>query len=204
MADSRDEATVPRAMTGEGGDHRRSVIDTLSLAFEGDPAMMFLKPDAAARRRMLPRFFSHMRREDLLVGAVETSAGGEVAALWRAPGHHKDEPLGSLRTTLAFLRILGFATSRGMTIGASMAKHHPQIPHWYLRFLGVRPEAQGKGWGGVALRHGIARAEADGLPIYLETATPNNVGLYQRFGFAITQEWDLPGGGPHFWGMMRG
>lgn len=191
-------------MIEDEGSHRQSVIDTLSLAFANDPAMTYLKPDVAARCRMLPHFFRHMRREDRLVGSVETSTGGEVAALWRTPGHHKTEPLGSLRTTLAFLRILGFATPRGMAVGASMARHHPQYPHWYLRFLGVRPEAQGKGWGGVALRHGIARAENDGLPIYLETATRDNVGLYQRFGFAITQEWDVPRGGPHFWGMTRG
>jgi ribosomal protein S18 acetylase RimI-like enzyme len=196
-------ATGQRMMIADQGEHSRNIIDTLSRAFVDDPGLSFLKPDPVARRAMLPAFFTHMRREDLLVGKVETSPGGEVAALWRAPGHHKDEPLGSFRTSLAFLRILGLATPRGITVGASMAKHHPQAPHWYLRFLGVRPEAQGKGWGGVALRHGIARAEADGLPIYLETATPENVGLYRRFGFAITQEWDVPSGGPHFWGMMR-
>ncbi len=183
---------------------RGAAIDTLSRAFADDPALAFFKPDPTARRRMMPRFFAHMVREDAIAGRVEASLSAEVAALWRAPGRHKEEPLGALRTSLAFLRILGSATSRGMAVGASMAKHHPQEPHWYLRFLGVRPEAQGKGWGGVALRHGIARAEADGVPIYLETATPENVGLYQRFGFVIRQEWDVPGGGPHFWGMMRG
>ena len=47
------------------------------------------------------------------------------------------------------------------------------------------------------------RADAQGLPSWLETATPENVPLYQRLGFAIQCEWDVAKGGPHFWGMMR-
>jgi ribosomal protein S18 acetylase RimI-like enzyme len=192
-----------QTMIEDDGAHRRRVIETLSLAFADDPAMTFLKPDPASRRRMLPKFFRHMYREDRKLGSVTRSPGGEAACLWRAPGRHKEQLYGGFLTTLAFLRVLGFAALRGSTIGAAMAKHHPRDPHWYLRFIGVRPEAQGKGWGSVALNHGIARAEADGLPIYLETATPENVALYQRFGFKIIDEWDIAGGGPHFWGMWR-
>lgn len=190
-------------MIADRGDARDAVVETLSLAFEDDPAIAWMSPRLRKRRRMLPHLFRHMRQEDLKFGSVMRSPGGEVATLWRAPGKHKQQLYGRLRTTLAFFRILGAGASRGSAIAAALAKHHPPEDHWYLRFIGVRPDQQGKGWGGVALRQGIERAEADGVPIYLETATPSNVGLYQRFGFTITNEWDVEGGGPHFWGMMR-
>jgi len=38
-------------------------------------------------------------------------------------------------------------------------------------------------------------------PVYLEIVTPENAGLYQRLGFAVIEEWDVPRGGPHFWSM---
>ncbi len=42
-----------------------------------------------------------------------------------------------------------------------------------------------------------------GVPAVLETATPSNVGLYQRLGYEVMSEWDVPKGGPHFWTMTN-
>ena len=56
---------------------------------------------------------------------------------------------------------------------------------------------------GQAIRAGLAEAARLGVPAVLETATPANVGLYQRLGFATRSEWDVAGGGPHFWTMTR-
>jgi hypothetical protein len=46
------------------------------------------------------------------------------------------------------------------------------------------------------------RADAEGLPCYLETETPGNVAYYRRHGFDVRSEWDVPDG-PHMWGMLR-
>src|SRR3546814_14261896 len=56
---------------------------------------------------------------------------------------------------------------------------------------------------GRIIRAQTAVAGAEGLPCWLETATPENVPLYERLGFVTAAQWDVPGGGPHFWGMMR-
>ncbi len=103
------------------------------------------------------------------------------------------------------LRTFGAAIGRAITIAEAIDAHHPKgYDFWYLHYAGVRPECQGKGWGGTAIRAGVAHAEAEGKPIYLETATETNVGLYQRLGFTVIGEWDVPRGGPHFWSMQRG
>src|ERR1700730_276871 len=70
------------------------------------------------------------------------------------------------------------------------------------RYAGVRPEHQGKGWGGAAIREGLTRARSGGLPVYLETAKESNVALYLKLGFKVVGEWDVPEGGPHFWSIL--
>ncbi|MEM6584411.1 MAG: GNAT family N-acetyltransferase [Pseudomonadota bacterium] len=74
-------------------------------------------------------------------------------------------------------------------------------PHSYLRYVGVAPEAQGKGWGGALVRAGVNRAAEKGIGVLLEKATPSNVAIYTRLGFEIAQQWGVPKGGPDFWTM---
>jgi ribosomal protein S18 acetylase RimI-like enzyme len=88
-------------------------------------------------------------------------------------------------------------------VADAIAAHLPDGRYHYLHFVGVKSAHQGKGWGGAIIREGLARADAEGLPTWLETATPENVPLYERLGFVTQVEWDIPKGGPHFWGMMR-
>jgi ribosomal protein S18 acetylase RimI-like enzyme len=79
----------------------------------------------------------------------------------------------------------------------------PAEPHWLLDQLAVEPDAQGRGIGRAMLRHAIETAEADGLPLFLETAVPSNLALYRRHGFEVLAEGDAPGGGPHVWFLRR-
>ncbi len=53
------------------------------------------------------------------------------------------------------------------------------------------------------MRPVLAQADADGLLCYLETANPRNLPLYQRHGFQVVAEVDLPKGGPCIWTMKR-
>src|SRR3546814_8816531 len=80
--------------------------------------------------------------------------------------------------------------------------HRPKGRFWYLHYVGVRPGDQGKGHGGRIIRAQTAVAGAEGLPCWLETATPENVPLYERLGFVTAAQWDVPGGGPHCWGKI--
>lgn len=189
-------------LLADGGQHG-AVVATLSDAFMTDPAMAHIMPDGAARRKMLPRLFTLLVDGDAVAGQVMRSEGDESAALWRNPGMAKDETRTSFGLLLTMIQLFGFALPRAMAIADSISAHLPDGRYHYLHFVGVRAAHQGKGWGGAIIREGLARADADGLPTWLETATPENVPLYQRLGFKTQVEWDIPKGGPHFWGMMR-
>lgn len=76
-------------------------------------------------------------------------------------------------------------------------------PHWYLLVIGVDPELQGRGVGSALVRDGLAQADRNGHPCYLETSDPRNVAFYERHGFVVLQEASLGTGGPPAWAMRR-
>ena len=180
------------------------VVRTLSLACQDDPAISWIMPDAQRRRERLPILFETLFRSDLPTGMVLRSPDDEASSLWRAPGKADTGPWELVKSVVPLLRVFGSGIGRGIAVSNAIDAHHPKgFPYWYLHFVGVCPEWQGKGWGGAIIREGLARMAADGVPTYLETATPQNVPLYLRLGFGIVEEWDVPGGGPHFWSMLR-
>lgn len=196
--------TAPRTIIDGAHALRPAAIETLALAFASDPALSWIIPDPVRRARRLPGLFEYLFDDHQRRGLILTSPAREVVTLWHVPGGiHVHQPL-TLGYLLRMLAILGPNIRRAGTAAQAIADHIPAgEDHLYLNFIGVHPAAQGKGWGGLAIRAGIAEANRRGIDVCLETATPVNVGIYQRMGFAVTDEWDVPGGGPHFWTMVR-
>jgi predicted N-acetyltransferase YhbS len=86
---------------------------------------------------------------------------------------------------------------------AMLERRHPRKPHMYLSVLGTEPSAQGRGLGSAAISPGLAFADAEGLPAFLESSKERNLDFYARFGFRVMGELRLPGGGPPMWPMWR-
>ena len=194
--------TVDRTIVPATGDAR--IAATLAAAFQDDPALAWILTDPKARKRALPRFFAVMAEQSLRHGVILASEDHEAASLWYPPGEVRDGFIDSLRDNLRMLGVFKSALPRGLQVAEAMYARHPRPqPHWYLRYVGVAPGAQGKGWGGAIIRAGIARAAEEGCGVLLETATQSNVAIYTRLGFEITEEWAVPGGGPNFWTMVH-
>ena len=196
---------MDRTIIRLGPQHRDAAITTLAAAFQTDPAVSWIIPDAAERARRLPRMFAWLWDDHQRHGLALGTPGCEAVTLWRLPGkvHHHD-PLWPAEV-LRLLRIFGRRILRASTVGDAIGAHLAKGEHWYyLRYAGVRPDCQGQGLGGLAIRAGLAEAAAAGKPALLETATESNVGIYLRLGFAVHEEWDVPtAGGPHFWSMSH-
>ena len=116
--------------------------------------------------------------------------------MWRAPG--KAHP--SLAETL--LSGPGYSSfwlrarprpSR-LTRHGSALSHYPKWNRYWYRHFAVRPTRQDKGLGGAAIRAGLGRS----ANMSVETAKDANVALYQKLGFKVVDEWDVPKGGPPF------
>ena len=72
--------------------HRSAAVATLAAAFQDDPAVSWIIPDAAERTLRLPRMFSWLWDDHQRHGIALGTPGGEAVTLWRLPGkvHHHD------------------------------------------------------------------------------------------------------------------
>lgn len=178
-----------------------AVARVLAEAFDGDPVMRFIVPARHHRRRLTSLFAFETLLSPRGSWAAIDDGVIVAAALWGLPG---DGPPGfwpSLRHSGLLARAFGTALPQSMRAFRGIEDAHPPAPpHWYLQTLGAA--APGRGAGGALLRDGLARADAQGVPAYLESSAPGNVRIYERFGFRPTREIVLPGG-PTLTAMWR-
>lgn len=174
---------------------------TLARAFDDDPMMRWFFPDDATRDAGLGRYFTTLfTRQYVHHGVCEHTSA--AAAYWVPPGA-QDKAVPDAETIEELVAILGDRAPLFQQAVAAAAEHGPQEPHWYLAVVGADPAAQGQGHGAALLRSGLAKADADGLPTYLESSKPDNLPVYEHFGFSVLGEVQLPGGGPTLWSMRR-
>ncbi len=180
--------------------------DVLARAFIDDPAMAYLFPDVAGRADRLARFFTTITRVDASTDhwtlALDAAGTPVAATLWRPPGAWVTPASAMLRLLPQLITTFRAGLPRALALQSVLEAHHPKAPHWYLQFAGCVPTAQGKGYGGAAIRERLAQCDATGMPAALETATPSNLGLYQSLGFVITDSHEVRNG-PTFWNMWR-
>ena len=81
------------------------------------------------------------------------------------------------------------------------AKRDPAEPHAHLGPLAVDAHLQGRGIGSRILAEHCGRLDAQATLGYLETDKPENVRLYERFGFLVVAE--APVLGVPNWFMRR-
>ena len=180
----------------------------IGRAFHNDPLSIYAYPDEGGRTRHLPQMFSIALRYTLRYGEITTTPEIAGAACWLPPGS-TTVSIGQLLRVGALTASLkmGWSGLRRMKHAEDSTQHmHTRCitgPHWYLWVLGVDPACQGQGIGGTLLHAGLERADASALPCYLETMNPHNVPLYQKFGFTIVSEANIPNSNVHTWAMVR-
>ena len=209
MAGSAEDTSIDTKVIRLGKPHIKEAGEVLSRAFYDDPLFTHYVPDDARRMRLLPWSMAAGVRYGRLYGEVYTSAEQiDGVAVWLAPGNSDMSLLRMIRVgmVLAPLKLGLGAFSRFMNAGnyfEELHKRSVEPHHWYMLFLGVDPPRQGRGHGSALLQPMLARIDAENVPSYLETSKPNNVPFWQRHGFEVAAEGDVPDGGPHVWGMRR-
>jgi GNAT superfamily N-acetyltransferase len=174
-------------------------VETLATAFFDDPVVAWAYPAPDRRRELLPAFFQVAATATLPGGGLYTTADGNAAALW-VPS---DATLDEAAMAAELVRRSAEYGDRVATLLELLEDTHPtQEEHQYLFLLGTRPQWQSRGLGSALLRAVLERCDADGMPAYLEATSERNVPLYQRHGFAVTQQITLPDG-PPLWCMWR-
>jgi ribosomal protein S18 acetylase RimI-like enzyme len=190
--------------------HRGSIdraAVTLERAFSPDPLFTWIFPSAATRPAALQGFMRVPLEYGLRYGRGMASHDARAACLWLPPGPGVTIP----RMIRSGMLGAPFRTGLGpfvkfMAANEIMDKIHKarvSEPHWYLMIVGVDPELQGQGVGSAIVREGLALADRDSKPAYLETSEPRNLAFYERLGFVVLEEAILGKGGPKAWAMRR-
>src|SRR5262249_18467489 len=143
-------------------------------AFWHDPLFDYFTRDLLHEHMGLARIIRAVIGDGREAGETWTAAVDDrprAIAIWYAGGAHVRDRGRDVRFIARALPGLAGARHLG-TVGklyAEVEKRHPHDEHWYLSLLAVDPTLQGKGAGGALLGVLHERADAQGLPCYLET-----------------------------------
>jgi ribosomal protein S18 acetylase RimI-like enzyme len=158
------------------------VIDTLKLAFAGDPATRWVWPEPQKYLLHFSSFAKAFGGKAFAQDSAHYVGNYSGVALWLPPEVHPD-----------FDRMLGLLESSGSDeakkdgpkVFEKMSSYHPNEPHWYLPLLGVDPLHHGEGLGSALMKHAIVTFDLDGKYVYLESSNRKNIPFYERHGFEL-------------------
>lgn len=174
---------------------------TLRLAFTDYPLTRHTVDARDYPRRVGALQELFLTRIGLPYGRVWVAEQGGAVTVWTTPEHDIGPVFAEIAPAVA--ELAGDRAAAHHAAEAALGPHRPAEPVWFLATIGVDPDRQGRGLGRAVLLPGLDGAERAGVPAFLETSTADNVRFYQRLGFEVTAEVDLPDGGPRTWCMMR-
>lgn len=190
---------------GRGDD--RVVGHVLASAFRHDPQTRWLFDLPGHREVRLPHYYAHLARWKYrplgTVHVAEVDHAVVGTSMWLPPGATDSSMLRQLALAPRLAKALGRRLPAAMAMQRAAAPARPRQPHWYLGLIGTAPSHRGRGVGSALLRHQLASIDEAGLPTYLESSSPANVPVYERFGFATCGEIEVPEGAPGLTAMWR-
>ncbi len=192
--------------TADGGaDEARHIRHVLASAFSDDPFFCWLFPDSATRATCTAALMMPYVEAYLSMGVTDIVGDGSAvlgAALWAVP-NTPEVVLTGLPDVGDLLHAICGEQRLSEAIEAYdvFVSVRPSEAFAYLHFVGTSPAERGRGYGRSLVRHGVARAEAAGLPVHLETNAFANLTFYRSLGFRVTAHKALPHGAPDLWAL---
>lgn len=180
----------------------------LARSFATEPVVNWLVPQHArrtARRELMFRL--EMQTYLLPQGGAAFTADdhdGLVGGCLVLPPGRWQTPLSvDGRTALRWVWALGTRLPRASRFVRIAEEHHPAEPHYYVRWVGVRPHLQRQGLGTALMQPALEQCDQEKVAAYIEASTERSAALYERLGFEHLGVVQLPDGGPHIWPMRR-
>jgi acetyltransferase (GNAT) family protein len=187
--------------------HQAAIV--LSASFFDYPMFTFYFPDPRRRTRYLPWYFRNVLNCALRYGEVYTTPEISGVIFTLPPGHTKISIWEYIQNGF-FLTpfLLGFRNYKQSMdcesyVGITHAKLMKNRPHYYLWGLAVDPSQKAKGIGTALMLPVLEKADAQKIPIYLETHDKKNVRYYQKHGFNLIHTDRIPKYMLPIWCMLR-
>jgi GNAT superfamily N-acetyltransferase len=185
------------------------VIGMLARAFSRYPLLTHFYPNAGQRALVTINMLALPVFTCLRYGRVyATSERLEGAAVWTPS---QDYPAGFWRLlrSVPWRYVWGNA---GPTAGRLLYVDHfineihqrlAPFPHYYLEILGVDPSYQKQGFSSRLIKPMLTSLDQKKIGCYLETQDPQDVPVYQHFGFKIIDHSAIPDTPLYSWALWR-
>jgi len=185
-----------------------SLGNVLTRAFDNDPVVEYILPDARTRPSVLSWFFNSVAiPTSRLCGEIYTTMNVDGGALWIRPG----VDLTVRDAVKTQLPSLPFRLDRSIIIRwinverylGSVRRRLADKLHWYLLALGTERSKTERVIPGALIAPVLATADWDLRSCYVETFNEKELPFYEQCGFQIAGAGRIPNGGPSFWTLIR-
>lgn len=172
-------------MKKAGIEHKSLVIDILCESFADNQSVNYITKKSS-KKRAIRNLMAYSFDICLIYGEVYLSDDHKGCALVLYP----DQKKVTIKTILLDIQlVLGALGLRNLIKIINREKaiksNYPEIPFYYLWFIGVFKGHQHTGVGSKLLLEITEEAKQQQKPIYLETSTKINLSWYENFGFSI-------------------
>lgn len=188
---------------------KREAAEVVASAFFNYPMMTYYIPNADKRKRWLPLYMEKTLNCAMRYGEVLVTSDLAGVMFTLPPGHTRVTDGEYIQNGfLPVLLALGYRYfEKSDQCEKFVADTHERLlngrDHYYLWGLVTDPNAQRKGVGSALLKVLTDRADAENMPVYLETHDQSNVAYYERFGFTLIHTDKIPKHGLDIWCMLR-
>ena len=171
--------------------------NALMMGFSTDPFQRWLMPDPTIYYKNYKKWTINTCKQSFLEEGVFGDENNYGTAVWFPPGFDIDfadvsetyKEIPKDRKVEAFKMFEMMGESR---------VHDA----WYLEYLAVDPSKQGSGLGSLILKESLKVIDELGEAAYLESSNPQNMSLYERFGFRFLKKIQV-GSSPQINTMFR-
>ncbi len=176
------------------------VTDVIAGAFSNDPTWTWAIPNLSARKI----FWTLLVKNALRYPYILKTKGFEAVSVWIPPNGIELSPEDEEKLPEILKELVGSRASEVSELLLKFDEEHPRNePHYYLSLLGTHPKYRGYGIGMALLKEGLARIDAEKMPVYLESSNPINNNRYESVGFVPVTSFQAPNNGPTITGMWR-
>jgi ribosomal protein S18 acetylase RimI-like enzyme len=190
-------------------DQRKRAAEVVAAALYDYPMMAHYFPDLRKRERRLRWYMGNVLNSAMRYGEVFVTSDITGVMFILPPGHTRLTTREYIKSGFLLTPIvIGYRNYKlSDECERFVGDTHEQLmngrDHYYLWGIVADPKKQRKGIGSTLIKILTDKADAENMPIYLETHDKNNIAYYERFGFKLIHTDTIPGHGLDIWCMLR-
>mgnify|MGYP001156799481 FL=1 len=174
-----------------------AACNALMMGFSSDPFQRWLMPDPTIYYKNFKKWTVNSCKQSFLNKGVYGDGNNYGTAVWFTPEFDID----FTDVSETFKEIPKDRIEQAFKMFEEMGESRVRDA-WHLEYLAVDPSKQGLGLGSLILKESLKVIDELGDAAYLESSNPQNMSLYERFGFRFLKKIQI-GSSPQINTMFR-